>query len=236
MKIVFKTLLPLSLLFAQETNKDQATPQETFIDKPRQVLTRAQQKSGFILGIEALFGEVITTEELSGQSATNASVMGRFFGGYQHYFDENLGIRALVSIQDSTPTNVEIISNSNNTPIKENILAFWLGSELDMLWDFYSKGDHTLGLNGGLGYNFEIYYDRKVTLNNTVYALPNFYQHNLYPVLGLHYYYDQHQFGINYRFIGTLNSAIKEASAQNIKFKTKITYENYLNLSYSYRF
>lgn len=239
-------ILPLVLLGCLPLLADKQLTQEqmqstTSTDTPItqeeiKIFTPAQQKSGFIVGVEVLFGQINTQEEISKNKAPNQSVMGRFFGGYQHYFDENLGIRALGAIQDGTPVNVEIAPDQSNTLIKENILSFWIGTELDMLWDFYSKGDHTLGLSLGLGYNFEIYRDRKVTYNNAIYPLPQFYQHNLYPIIGLHYYYDQHQFGINYRFIGTLNSAIKEVQVQNLRFQTKITYDNFLNFSYTYRF
>lgn len=238
MKIILKTLLPISMLLAQDATQEQSTLQDSQDSQQEQlqyqVITPAQQKSGFIVGIEVLFAKTNTSETISKQSGSNSSIMGRFFGGYQHYIDENLGIRALLAIQDGTPINVDYSINSKT--ISENILPFWIGTEFDVLWDFYSKGDHTLGLSLGLGYNFEIYHNRKATINNSDYPLPQFYQHNLYPILGLHYYYDQHQIGINYRFIGTLNSAIQATSTQNIPFKTKVTYEDYLNFSYSYRF
>lgn len=239
MKLIFSLLFSLVCLLAEQEKTSTPSPREntlqneanneTEVDKTKNL---ASSKSGFVIGIEALFGSSIT-EETQGESSSS-SVMGGLYVGYQHYFDENLGLRALFHIHDGTPILGSFSSSAQS--IQTSALPFWLGTELDLLWDFWQGGDHTLGLSGGLGYNFEIYHAREVKINNTSFALPSTYQHNLYPILSLHYYFGQHQISLNYRFIGTLNSSIKTYQAGGVNFKTHYSFKDYFNLSYFYRF
>ena len=90
----------------------------------------------------------------------------------------------------------------------------------------------------GVGYNFELYHQRQAVFNNATnnpFNLPQIYQHNLYPNLGIHYYYNQHQMELSYRYIGTIASP-KLASANGVNFKTKVDYTSFFNFAYSFRF
>lgn len=205
----------------QDTKEDSKTPP-----------TIAQSKSGFVIGIEALFGSSTTYNDV--QSSQNFSLMGGFYGGYQHYFDDNFGIRALLSIHDGTPIMGEF--NIQNQQIKTSALPFWVGTELDILWDFWQQGEHVLGVSAGLGYNFELYHSREAKVNNVTQNLSQLYQHNLYPIFGLHYYYGHHQMSLNYRFIGTVGTSSKKEMIGESLFQMRYSFADYLNFSYTYRF
>ncbi|MCE3047345.1 outer membrane beta-barrel protein [Helicobacter kayseriensis] len=230
--LLFFALTLLLSLYAQE-DQSQQEQELPFTDTPKE-LTLAQKKSGFVVGVEALFGSSTIHHENVSQSSSGFSLMGGFYGGYQHYFDDHFGIRALLSVHDGTP----IIGNVDlaNQTFQISALPFWVGTQLDVLWDFWQKEEHTLGISAGLGYNFETYHAREAKINQTTYTLSNLYQHNLYPIIGFHYYYGHHQMSLNYRFIGTLNSPLKEYFVAGIPLKTKYNFTDYLNFSYTYRF
>ncbi|WP_027326696.1 hypothetical protein [Helicobacter pametensis] len=228
-KTLWIILALLSSMIAQEEQTPKEENQQT-----QQSLSKAQIKSGFLIGIEALIGSSSTHEENHSQTSSIFSLMGGLYGGYQHYFDDDFGIRALLSIHDGTPITGEL--TVANQMIQTFALPFWVGTELDILWDFWQEGEHVLGISAGLGYNFEIYHAREAKINDTAYSIPNLFQHNLYPILGIHYYYGHHQMSLNYRFIGSFNSSLEEYFIANIPFKTKYTFKDYLNFSYTYRF
>lgn len=232
MKKTFFVLALFLSLYAQEDQPQQE--QDISAENIQKELTFAQKKSGFVVGVEALFGSFTTHQENISQTSSGFSLMGGFYGGYQHYFDDNFGIRALLSIHDGTPIIGEI--NLGNQIFQTSALPFWVGTQLDVLWDFWQTGEHTLGISAGLGYNFEIYHAREAKINQTTHTLPNLYQHNLYPILGIHYYYGHHQMSLNYRFIGTLNSPLEEYFVIGIPLKTKYNFTDYVNFSYTYRF
>lgn len=222
------------LLFAH--GELSAEPQVLDEDSDPKSITQAQKKSGFLVGVEALFGSAITQSQVQSQEKNTSvfSLMGGFYGGYQHYFDDHFGIKVLLSVHDGTPIMAEF--QVQNVIMQTFALPFWIGTELSMLWDFWQEGEHAIGLNAGLGYNFELYHTREVKIGSNTHFLPKTYQHNLYPILGIHYYYGHHQMGLNYRFIGSFGSKASTHDVAGFPLKLQYVFEDYFNFSYTYRF
>lgn len=175
-------------------------------------------------------------------------------GGYQHYFGESQrhGIKVSAHLYSGFGNNynmlydppVEVINYSYETQSSDgakmtvtntgtakttgkvivSYIPIKFGFDVKYLWDFLQRGKHTLGLNVGLGYEFDAYIngkekvssiydsetknsiDAKVTQHHDEdqkdYKLDNIYSNGIYPVIGLHYYYGHHQFELMYRFGG----------------------------------
>ncbi|ANV98053.1 hypothetical protein BBW65_04210 [Helicobacter enhydrae] len=215
-KVLLSILCICTLLISQEDMREQAPQTTPTQDKP----TESIDKNGFVLGLEATFGTITMRE--GGVQNTNSMVMGGILAGYQYYVTQDFGMRALMTIHDSTMASVQT----------QSVLPFWIGTEFDLLWDYFQEGNHTLGLSIGLGYNAEIYHN--YLINNQ--SLAFFTQHDLFPTFALHYYYDKHQIQIGYRFIETLKIPNRTISFQNQKLNPSVSYTNYLSLTYFYRF
>ena len=109
--------------------------------------------------------------------------------------------------------------------LQTSYLPIRFAVDIDFLYDFLERGKHTFGITAGVGYRFGYYlnqngarfsgraqdkYDPKnqqpPTYTNTMKELKmnNFATHDLYPQVGIHYYYGNHQFEFLLRASGFL--------------------------------
>lgn len=190
--------------------------------------------------------------------------------GYQHYFDkEALGIKQAYGISTNlsfgvgTPINGETymtfipqdpLDPQNFSYIfKASYLPIRVGLDVNFLWDFLQRGEHTLGLTVGLQYKFSYYKNTKAELGNsdgaispevnTSNAYDDIMLHSFVPQIGLHYYYGNHQFNINCKFGIGYSSEITKGDmlkaflgGDKLAYKMQIINPDYLSLEYSYRF
>lgn len=187
-------------------------------------------KSGFILGIEASFGFPITYDG-SLTILHTSSIMGGIYTGYQHYFDENFGIKILFGIHDATPVIAQFEQN-----ITISAIPLWIGGRVDLLWDFWESPLHSVGIKTGIEYAFESYRSREAKIDQTKQSLSSITQHNLYPLIGFYYRYKKMEFSLDYRFFGALKPKLQNETINNKDFNTKYKFNESLNLTYSYRF
>lgn len=205
---------------------------------------------------------------------SNFSFNGGINLGYQHYFDkEALGVKQAYGISTNLYFGVGIPNNNTleYTQIVKNFgsqtfnyetsfLPIKLGFELSFLWDFLEKEEHTLGLTAGFGYRMSYFKSLKNTNNaqtignvkgNIVkgdifnQTLNDMFSHNIYPLIGLHYYYGKHQFSLNLRLdFWNLNNQTKQDTStqdgavwnETFYYDTNINSQDYLSIGYSYRF
>lgn len=187
-------------------------------------------KSGFILGIEASFGSPISYEG-SSELLETLSVMGGIYGGYQYYFDDSFGLKALFSIHDGTPVIAKF-----NQDIEISAIPFWIGGRVDILWDFWQSEEHSMGISLGIEYASETYRSREAKIDKKKQGLNSITQHNLYPLLGFYYRYNNSQFSLDYRFEGALKPKSHTETINNTPINSKYKFNESLNLSYAYRF
>lgn len=225
MKKLIGIIFSFSFLLAQDPNNQTKLPSQTL---PK------EEKSGAFLGIETSFGRTKTQQEFDSHKSSVFSLMGGWFAGYQYYFNDHFGIKTIFNVHDGTPIIGKFLIQ--NQTIETSALPFWIGTEFEIAWDFWQSGHHTLGMLTGLGYNFEIYHSREIKINHAQYTLSKSFQHNFYPILGIHYFYKHHQIELTYRFSGIRNSPTQEDLIQGIQFKINYHFDNYANLSYAYRF
>lgn len=187
-------------------------------------------------------------------SSSNTTFDLGLVGGYQHYFGDSQrhGIKVSAHLYSGfgnnykmnydeipsvyTDTNV-IEKNFSNDKVSINYIPIKFGFDVKYLYDFLQRGKHTLGLNVGLGYEFDAYINGKENVTSTTdssysnttnsttithhsenhysYNLDNIYSNGIYPVIGLHYYYGHHQFELMYRFGGIFNQIASKNVAHN---------------------
>lgn len=249
----------------QERQEEIQSPQ----DKAKPSVGK-MSKSGFFLGIEGNFGESTLKVKhtfSSGAGFEDGNTLSSHFAfdgglklGYQHYFGEkqSLGIRFSAYGGAGVPLKTKTTINGNGNGEKRFFESSYLpikaGVDLDFLWDFFEKEEHTLGLTLGVGYRFNYYLSLEKTqnvfvTNGTLHENPNLqninfqntYLHDFYPQIGLHYYLGHHQFELNYRFGGLIAwlSEPKEApwfDKKDADISTQIINTDYISLSYVYRF
>lgn len=188
-------------------------------------------------------------------------------GGYQHYFGDSQrhGIKVSAHLYSGFGNNynmlydppVEVINDSYETQSSDgtmmtvtntgtaktttkvivSYIPIKFGFDVKYLYDFLQRGKHTLGLNVGLGYEFDAYINgkekvsfirdsettdsisSKVTQHHYEdqkdYNLDNIYSNGIYPVIGLHYYYGHHQFELMYRFGGIFDQVTSKNAYHN---------------------
>lgn len=241
MKKLSNLVLPLCLFGAEEIIVEQEIlptlpqPQQEVILEPMPQIYYEIRKNGFLFGVDVMLGEFNTTTYYTpssfSQSAKGFSGMFGVFGGYQHYFDEFFGIRATIHLSSGTLSDAQYSSDFGN--LQNTSTPLWLGMQLSVLWDFLQYGEYALGMSAGIGYNTEFYLNHQYSTPTTIINASTLTQHNLYPILGIHYYFGHHQFEVNYRFSGALNYS---SLTNNDGFETKIKYNNYIGFSYALRF
>lgn len=191
--------------------------------------------------------------------------------GYQYYFDkEALGIKqaygigiglyigAGIPISGETyatfnPQDPQDPNRGLSYILKSSYIPIRTGIDINFLWDFWEKGNHTLGLSAGFRYKFSYYKNTEAEWSNSRGEVAsevnadNSYEdlmiHSFIPKIGLHYYYDNHQFEITTSFgISYSSQNIREdmsalfGGGERIGYKTQIINSDYLSFGYSYRF
>lgn len=141
--------------------------------------------------------------------------------------------------------------------IIENYMPLTLGLEANFLYDFYEKGKSVVGLNLGVGYEFVHGFNTGVSFDSITAAQGTILEEYkplfgnrginyflLTPKLGLHYYYDHHQFGIDVSFSKVLGMG-EVTALEHVKhnrgdgasmFKSELSHFIAFGLNYAYRF
>lgn len=141
-----------------------------------------------------------------------------------------------------------LIQNLNQTyiPLKAN-------TELTLLLDFYTGEKHSVGMDVGVGYEIEWYIlqkaDASYSSSGNVSGLQkltqkpqNILNSTIYPLIGLHYFYKKHQFGLTYKFgeYFFVKNGYKSwgfnTGSGSIEANTRFFTTQSLRLSYIYRF
>ncbi|RDU71488.1 hypothetical protein [Helicobacter brantae] len=205
---------------------------------------------------------------------SNFSFNGGIKFGYQHYFDkEALGVKQAYGIGGSVCIGAGIPINNTIEYTQFNFqnweqtfkynsqfLPINFGLDINFLWDFWESGEHTLGLSAGIGYTMNYYKSIKNDNNaqavgvvngqpaqGDVFSQPlkDMISHNIYPQIGLHYYYGSHQFSLNFRLdFGGIENAVKQDTSSSdgdlwngiYNYDSAFISKDYLSLGYSYRF
>ncbi|PAF50484.1 hypothetical protein BKH44_08210 [Helicobacter sp. 13S00477-4] len=255
-------------------NQNNAENTSTSVNKQSQNIKtkKPDSKNGFFIGVEGDLGgsdmtyiyeeEMISsdmTSPLHAAGTTNkqsTTFDAGLVGGYQHYFGESQrhGIKVSAHIYSGFGNSWVIhkdkygFNTLSYVPIKA-------GLDVKYLWDFFSSGKNILGLNAGVGYQFNAYIDGKDTYT----ASPDYktsydgeskkhksiYENEFYPVIGLHYYYGHHQFELMYRFGGIWSNSGREhekSTDDDTTYKDTLDLDftiytaSYLSFNYTYRF
>lgn len=193
---------------------------------------------------------------ISGFSLSSTTFDLGLIGGYQHYFGESQrhGIKASAHIYSGFGNNWKrekkyqgLIGSYTRTDIY-SYLPVKIGFDVKYLWDFLERGKHILGLNVGLGWEFDWYVKGVITTTRSNSSdkytgkLETIFSNGFYPVVGLHYYYGHHQFEALYRFGGILENKGEYSWVTYNYFNDKIVRKDFLvsnsyfTLNYAYRF
>lgn len=244
-KYIATLLLPLYLFGAEEVIIEQEVmqpevqpmmqPRGEVLLEPMPEVFYEMRKSGFLFGVDLSLGEFNTNTMFIpssySENAKSFSTMFGLFGGYQYYFDEYFGLRTTLHLSSGTLSDAQYSVDGGE--LQNTSTPLWLGVRVSVLWDFWQFGTHALGMSAGIGYNAEFYLNHQYSYDQNSINGSNLLQHNLYPILGIHYYFRNHQFELNYRFNGSLNYS---SLANDNGFESLIKYNNYFGLSYSFRF
>ena len=193
---------------------------------------------------------------------TKSSVgSGKLVVGYQRYSERLsfLGFNIKAKAGAGMGVMQQIMTqhlNQNNAnqplagPLEVAYMPLSIGAEVNVLMDFYDNGAHVFGMNAGLGYEFASGAGRQLTFKGApnefaplFNASPLNYQ-LISPKIGLHYYYENHQFGLDASFdkvLGRTYVAIEVPSGnaqQTTEQKLEVDYNRFctITLSYAYRF
>lgn len=222
----------------------------------------AKSKNGAFLGVEIAFNVLevyqaatITTGDKPNlyTSDTITTSIGADAGlvmGYQQYFDseQKHGIKFSSHFYGGTPTKMILeFKNSANTEFQ--FIPIKVGADLKYLWDFFNQDNHTLGLSVGLGYELSYFISTDLQINNSMgekitTKFDDMFIQNIYPTIGLHYYLENHQFEINYRFGGiqSANSSKINNPKDNQGYplfdfmQTTLSQSSYISFNYTYKF
>ena len=220
---------------------------------------KTKDKDGFFLGVEAVLGSSDYTRQATIKSPVGSSISysdssatfdGGLLLGYQWYFGESQrhGLKLSAHLYSGggySNSNKVYISTSDYSvaaDISHTLIPIKVGIDVKYLWDFLERGDHILGLNVGLGYEFDYYFGSIKTPNDKIAS--NFFNQGVYPTIGLHYNYKHHQFELNYRFGGilgmssghkSLSQELNDGSTEEFA-KFGILTQSYIALNYAYRF
>ncbi|RDU74226.1 hypothetical protein CQA57_02875 [Helicobacter anseris] len=146
-------------------------------------------------------------------------------------------------------TQSALIQDLNQTyiPLKAS-------AELSFLLDFYTAQKHSVGMDVGVGYEIEWYIVQNAGasysssgnisgLQKLTQKPQNILNSTVYPLIGLHYYYKKHQFGITYKFgeyffvkNGYKPWGFNIGGGNSIEANTRFFTTQSVRLSYIYRF
>lgn len=233
----------------------------------------ANSKNGAFIGVEGVLGADTINDTLYEQdtcdgktqcsqtilfTASNTTFDLGLVGGYQHYFgdSERHGIKVSAHLYSGFGNSWELSSVSplfgNSITGTISYIPIKFGFDVKYLYDFLQRGKHTLGLNVGLGYEFDSYINGKSESNGFHQDLDNIFLNGVYPVIGLHYYYRHHQFELMYRFGGIfselgskqvyydsepITTVDPESNLTSVtSFNISLLNQSYLTINYAYRF
>ncbi|PAF52779.1 hypothetical protein [Helicobacter sp. 13S00477-4] len=197
-------------------------------------------KNGFFVGVEAVLGDSYIID-----SQKKVTFDLGVLGGYQRYFDieQKHGIKGSVYLHSGFGNKFDMpapkygTSSVKAVPDSKTYIPLKFGFDVKYLWDFFQKGKQTLGLSVGLGYEADWFFDTtpvpatpaskyaKYTTPST--PNKNLFVQDIYPVIGIHYYYSHHQFELLSKFLQTNLSHVVNGP---------ILIQSYLTFNYSYRF
>lgn len=212
---------------------------------------KSNSKNGGFIGVEGVLGGGDITLQIGDTkpkifflSKSNTTFDLGLVGGYQHYFGDSQrhGIKISAHLYSGFGNSWELSSinpmNREKTTGTISYIPIKFGFDVKYLYDFLQRGQHTLGLNVGLGYEFDSYINGKSDSNGFHQDLDNIFLNGFYPVVGLHYYYGNHQFELMYRFGGILNEQTTKVVFDDIDLTQTITLntKSYLTINYAYRF
>lgn len=228
--------------------------------KPEKIKNYTKYQNGWFLGVEGstgkfhantIFGSTVANHNTRLPNRSSATFDLGIIGGYQHYFGylQKHGIKVSAHFQYGTKNNWNITDIKGNASLVMDFSYMPIRSGLDVkyIYDFYQQNRHTVGLNIGLGYGVDSYVKgdvlvKVITLGNTTVgaseSLKDLFAQGVYPVIGFHYYYSNHQFEILYRGGGILDiKGNGETTIANLLiFKKTLASTSYLTLNYTYRF
>lgn len=218
-------------------------------DKKPKKTKNPNSKNGGFIGVEGVLGggDITLTSDPLVLSKSNTTFDLGLVGGYQHYFgsSQRHGIKVSAHLYSGFGNSWELFfddkTKDGGTITKSGTISYIpikFGFDVKYLWDFLQRGQHTLGLNVGLGYEFDSYINGKSESNGFHQDLDSIFLNGFYPVIGLHYYYRHHQFELMYRFGGILDEQKTKIVFDDDDFKQSITLntKSYLTINYAYRF
>lgn len=214
----------------------------------------------------------LTNDELN-KTSNNFAFDGGLLLGYQKYFGESAKHGLKISTHLYSGVGYELffkgkgfISSGRGTTAMGDVLMttryipIKVGIDIKYLWDFLEKGKSALGLNVGLGYEFDYYIGNfSFEFKNSIFnasdsILIGNIASTIYPTIGLHYVYNKHHsFEINYRFGGMISFFgsktsnpffTSKASTSSIDYviyftdgiKHTIAMSNFFIFNYAYKF
>ncbi len=231
-----------------------------------------QSKSGFFIGGGIGLGGSnkgksnlmpISPDSIPNLDALGTHYKATFFtldlnllGGYQYYFDKNQkhAIRTNLVFGFSSKNDIANGSLDNfvhkTDTIYTNFLGFNFSINADYLYDFWEKGEQTIGASLGLGYKYNAGFISSLTspdkeFNEDIISFSKAAKggrityHSITPRIGVHYYLGRHQFEFltslepvlyskdTYQATGTMGTGY-------LLYQHKFFYN--FNLNYSYRF
>ena len=173
-------------------------------------------KNGFILGTGVWLKKFTVDAIANGFSkltAVTPSLNTGLILGYQFYMGKVLGVRISAMGQVGGPANARIkafkIVPANqavaNPAIEyhQSYIPVSAGVEAALLLDLVTTQKHSFGIDGGVGYNAEWYIPNSDKSNvDKLTTKPSILINSgLYPFVGIHYYFKNHQFGVSYKFV-----------------------------------
>ncbi|MDO7253918.1 outer membrane beta-barrel protein [Helicobacter cappadocius] len=229
-------------------------------------------KTGFFAGIDLSAATFKYLDDVTGERippGDNTYVLGTHYKasfnygikfGYQFYGTPNhgLAITAHLNMGDYSINAKDTESAKAGVSVdkKSNYFAFRYGVDMDYLFDFYNSQSNAIGLSAGIGYEFANYIKGKTDINfsgdmkaNIDSFRNSLFGNGAYINLGLHYYFEKHQFEIgarlpfsifgsdSYNANGNAQSELSKTSAtspiyQNVKIIANASY----HFNYTYRF
>lgn len=244
-------------------------------DKKPKKTKNSNSKNGGFIGVEGVLGGDILNDTLYDQdtcdgktqcsntllfTASNTTFDLGLVGGYQYYFGDSQrhGIKVSAHIYSGFGSDWELSSIDPMTDEKVTASISYIpikfGFDVKYLYDFLQRGKHTLGLNVGLGYEFDAYINGESKQDYFGFDdsenLDNIFLNDFYPVIGMHYYYGHHQFEMMYRFGGIIDEFGKKQVYYNsyqipgnsssltaiTSYNISLLNKSYLTINYAYRF
>ncbi|ANV98050.1 hypothetical protein BBW65_04190 [Helicobacter enhydrae] len=215
-------------------------------------------KSGFLMGFEFETTQVDIYQKFTTTTGGQTEYYGKkdetlFLAsavlGYQHYFGEIQGIATKVTLGAGLyPVEVSTsgikVGQNQSVDFTTSFLPIKSSVELSYLLDFVNSGLHSLGLDLTLGYEFGVNLVAHSMQPGDKNMLTTLFTQNLYPKVGLHYIYGNHQFNLSYKFLRLLNKAqleilngdvVSEWKFQSFAYNLKNKPSD-LSFSYIYRY